>query len=361
MNGEPMRGGRGAICRDVRLDLQRARDEHGVEMVICCLDDTELEYLGVPWGEYSDAAARLGIEVVRMPMVEGFAPKSPEGLDGVLERVVRVYTMRGKSVLSHCRGGIGRAGLVASCWMLKMGLVTSRVEGAGEAFAEEKTMDVVVKVIELIRKRRRCVSSHLFPSPDSTSFPSRRELTLPPLDFVEQCQGHRDGSPSALPRTVRRIPPASGDGGQREGRRRLPHFFLPHFLFFRRRFGLGFPLPSSSPSYVVVFTALSLSSLHPSSSSYSFSLLFIPHCPPSSSFFFLPRLFSSRLGSSSTPSSLPPYIAWCGLHAWLRYRFIVVVVVFSFSVFATSSWSSSTDRLFCKRDTTLEEEGRALY
>ncbi|GAA6004008.1 hypothetical protein JCM10207_006511 [Rhodosporidiobolus poonsookiae] len=149
MNGEPIRGGRGAICRDVLLDLQRAKDECNVALVVCCLDDTELAYLGVPWPEYSAAAAQLGLAVVRLPMVEGFAPDSPEMLDGHLARIVQDYTLKGKSALSHCRGGIGRAGLVASCWMLKMGLVSTDVP-----FAREEPMRIVERVVELIRKRR---------------------------------------------------------------------------------------------------------------------------------------------------------------------------------------------------------------
>ncbi|GAA5873517.1 hypothetical protein JCM8547_005610, partial [Rhodosporidiobolus lusitaniae] len=36
MNGEPIKGGRGAICRDVVVDLRRARDEYGVRVVVCC-------------------------------------------------------------------------------------------------------------------------------------------------------------------------------------------------------------------------------------------------------------------------------------------------------------------------------------
>ncbi|GAA5991668.1 hypothetical protein JCM10908_001085 [Rhodotorula pacifica] len=127
MNGEASKCGRGAICRDVTLDLQRARDEHGVRLVVCCLDDAELQFLGVPWIEYSSAADALGLEVVRMPMLEGFAPESPEQLDADLAHIVRDYTLRGHSVLAHCRGGIGRAGLVASCWMLKMGLVAPTI------------------------------------------------------------------------------------------------------------------------------------------------------------------------------------------------------------------------------------------
>ncbi|BGP64532.1 hypothetical protein NBRC10512v2_005897 [Rhodotorula toruloides] len=159
MNGEPLRNGRGAICRDVLLDLRRARDEYGVGLVVCCIDDRELAFLGVPWEEYHASARLLGLEVIRIPMVEGFAPDSPESLDAHLARIVRDYTLRGKSVLAHCRGGIGRAGLVASCWMLKMGLVAgqSALPGGDSRdvpFEEEDPMGIVERVVELIRRRR---------------------------------------------------------------------------------------------------------------------------------------------------------------------------------------------------------------
>ncbi|GAA5961688.1 hypothetical protein JCM8115_004735 [Rhodotorula mucilaginosa] len=170
MNGEASKGGRGAICRDVTLDLARARDEFGVRLVICCLDDAELHFLGVPWPEYVAAADLLGLEVVRMPMLEGFAPESPERLDADLAHIVRDYTLRGHSVLAHCRGGIGRAGLVASCWMLKMGLVApisssrSPALSTNESNEEEapspaspssdEPLQVLSKVIDLIRRRR---------------------------------------------------------------------------------------------------------------------------------------------------------------------------------------------------------------
>ncbi|GJN92406.1 hypothetical protein Rhopal_005436-T1 [Rhodotorula paludigena] len=158
MNGEALKGGRGAICRDVVVDLQRARDEYNVHLVVCCLDDSELAYLGVPWPEYRAAAASLGLEVVRLPMVEGFAPAGAAQLDAHLARIVCEYTLRGKSVLAHCRGGIGRAGLVASCWMLKTGLVAVAESEGGAVdeavWAGEEPMRIVERVIELIRRRR---------------------------------------------------------------------------------------------------------------------------------------------------------------------------------------------------------------
>ncbi|SGY60870.1 BQ5605_C007g04497 [Microbotryum silenes-dioicae] len=142
-------GGRSAICRDVVLDLQRAKDE-GVGIVICCLDDTELAFLGSPWHEYAQACDELDLSVIRIPMVEGFAPSSAASLDAQLGRIIREHTLRGESVLAHCRGGIGRAGLVATCWMLKMGFIS----GDAERFEESDPMSIVERVIEVIRKRR---------------------------------------------------------------------------------------------------------------------------------------------------------------------------------------------------------------
>ncbi|GAA5965405.1 hypothetical protein JCM21900_004785 [Sporobolomyces salmonicolor] len=160
MNGEPIKGGRGAICRDVKLDLQRAKDE-GVRMVVCCLDDQELAYLGTPYQEYAAACSSLGISILRIPMVEGFAPSSPSSLDVQLECLIQNHTLRGESVLAHCRGGIGRAGLVASCWMIKMGFVGAAGTGmVGEReesevdWMKEEPMRILERVIELIRRRR---------------------------------------------------------------------------------------------------------------------------------------------------------------------------------------------------------------
>ncbi|GAA5885602.1 hypothetical protein JCM16303_001477 [Sporobolomyces ruberrimus] len=158
MNGESLKGGRGAICRDVKLDLQRAKDE-GVRMVVCCLDDSELAFLGTPFSEYAAACESLELQILRIPMVEGFAPSSPSSLDAQLDRLIQNHTLRGDSVLAHCRGGIGRAGLVASCWMIKMGMVASRYgfeeKGEGErGWLDVEPIVIVERVIELIRKRR---------------------------------------------------------------------------------------------------------------------------------------------------------------------------------------------------------------
>ncbi|KAG8956232.1 hypothetical protein FRC04_004309 [Tulasnella sp. 424] len=113
--------GRGAICRSLPQDLARIRSL-GVGLIINCLDNTELEFLGAPWPEYASCAGQLGIDVLRIPTPEGLAPLDVAKLDRAVDWVIRRYTLRGVNVLVHCRGGVGRAGLVACSWTIKMGL-----------------------------------------------------------------------------------------------------------------------------------------------------------------------------------------------------------------------------------------------
>ncbi|KAI0268795.1 protein-tyrosine phosphatase-like protein [Gloeopeniophorella convolvens] len=153
----PVRG-RGAICRDLKQDLQRIRGS-GVGCIVCCLDDEELKFLGAPWPEYSQTARELGLDVLRIPIPEGLAPASVEQFDAHLTRLISVYTLAGVPVLAHCRGGVGRAGLVACCWMLKLGLcgwvpTGENAEPASEDQVRRDTLEQVERVIGVVRRRR---------------------------------------------------------------------------------------------------------------------------------------------------------------------------------------------------------------
>ncbi|KAF8270249.1 protein-tyrosine phosphatase-like protein [Lactarius quietus] len=153
----PVRG-RGAVCRDLEQDLRRIK-ALGVGCIVCCLDDEELNFLGAPWPEYSQAARDLGLDILRIPIPEGLAPASLELFDTHLTRLISVYTLSGVPVLAHCRGGVGRAGLVACCWMLKLGLCgwvsTSDSPDVGdEGQVRRDTLEQVEKVIGVVRRRR---------------------------------------------------------------------------------------------------------------------------------------------------------------------------------------------------------------
>ncbi|WVQ72968.1 hypothetical protein IAR50_002530 [Cryptococcus sp. DSM 104548] len=114
--------GRGPVCRDLAKDLRRIKGE-GVGALVCCLDDEELALLGVPWETYRDVAVETGLDVIRLPMPDGFTMVSMELFDSQVALIAQKYTLQGINVLVHCRGGIGRAGMTACAWAIKMGFV----------------------------------------------------------------------------------------------------------------------------------------------------------------------------------------------------------------------------------------------
>lgn len=57
-------------------------------------------------------------------MIEGAAPQSMADLHKIvlaMDERINAHT----NILAHCRGGIGRAGLVIACYLLYKGLVSS--------------------------------------------------------------------------------------------------------------------------------------------------------------------------------------------------------------------------------------------
>ncbi|KAJ3724962.1 hypothetical protein DFJ43DRAFT_1090032 [Lentinula guzmanii] len=163
--------GRSGVCRDLSADLQRMKDL-GVGCVVCCLDDTELEFLGAPWPEYQAATNKIGLDVLRLPTPEGLAPAlTPSLLDKELTTLIQNYTLRGIPVLVHCRGGVGRAGVISACWILKLGLcgwpfnglnplaltsesLSTAIPCAGETSLKEDTLELAERVIAVVRRRR---------------------------------------------------------------------------------------------------------------------------------------------------------------------------------------------------------------
>lgn len=102
--------------------------------------------------------------VNRIPMPEGLTPLALPTFNCQLDNLIQNYTIRGKPILVHCRGGVGRAGLVACCWMLKLGLcgwLPDNGTGEGdmlEGQVRKGTMELVERAI-LVARRRRSVKA----------------------------------------------------------------------------------------------------------------------------------------------------------------------------------------------------------
>ncbi|KAG1799938.1 uncharacterized protein HD556DRAFT_78289 [Suillus plorans] len=93
---------RSAVCRDLDTDLRRI-SQVGARCIVCCLDAEELDFLGICWSDYGSSAHRAGMDILRIPLPEGLAPLSPQSLDESLTKLIDDYTMRGASILVHCR------------------------------------------------------------------------------------------------------------------------------------------------------------------------------------------------------------------------------------------------------------------
>ncbi|KAJ8322886.1 hypothetical protein O5D80_008410 [Batrachochytrium dendrobatidis] len=111
--------GRAVVNRDIKSDFQRIASM-GVRAVVCCLYDEELALLGSPFNEYLETVHSLNITFIRIPIIEGGTPVCLMDTILVLDEI-DACIKNGSNVLCHCRGGIGRAGVIVCCYLLYKG------------------------------------------------------------------------------------------------------------------------------------------------------------------------------------------------------------------------------------------------
>ena len=130
------------IARDLRADLARLRNNFGATCIVCLLSAAELRSIGVA-GDYGGAVASAGMAFLSFPIIEGAASAAGGAVTNIgqtAEQLVHPVVARlraGEGVVMHCRGGVGRAGMLAACVLLELGAC----RGAARA-------------IELVRARR---------------------------------------------------------------------------------------------------------------------------------------------------------------------------------------------------------------
>jgi ADP-ribosylglycohydrolase/tetratricopeptide (TPR) repeat protein/protein-tyrosine phosphatase len=102
----------GAWDRDLRTDLERLFNEFGTGTLISLVEDDELEELKIT--NLEEECDRAMINLVRFPIRDVSVPDSME--DFVLMIAVAVDSLKqGETVVTHCKGGLGRAGTTAAC------------------------------------------------------------------------------------------------------------------------------------------------------------------------------------------------------------------------------------------------------
>ncbi len=106
--------------RDLDADLRLLKEDYGVDVLVPLLEDEEYERYGIP--DLLERAEDAGIEVVAFPIEDVRVPKRAESerYAGLVERIVALLRS-GKTVVVHCRGGLGRTGTVVASVLVALG------------------------------------------------------------------------------------------------------------------------------------------------------------------------------------------------------------------------------------------------
>lgn len=104
--------------RDLEADLTRLAQE-GVTVLAPLLEDHEFELLGIP--DYHERAAERGLTLVGCPIRDVDVPRDLATFETFLDELME-HLLDGRAVALHCRGGLGRAGVVAACLLVRAGM-----------------------------------------------------------------------------------------------------------------------------------------------------------------------------------------------------------------------------------------------
>jgi len=100
-------------ARDLDADLDRLRHHHRADVLVTLMEDHEHDLLGI-----TDLRARArdaGLEVRHFPIPDASVPPPWRDADfAALVTAIRGALDAGRRLVVHCRGGVGRSGLVAA-------------------------------------------------------------------------------------------------------------------------------------------------------------------------------------------------------------------------------------------------------
>ena len=104
--------------RDLEADLAVLAG-HDVQHLLTLIEDHELVSVQIP--DLVPAAARLGIDVERLPIVDVHVPGSVAEVRALCLRL-RARMEAGRATVIHCMGGLGRTGTIAGCLLVSCGV-----------------------------------------------------------------------------------------------------------------------------------------------------------------------------------------------------------------------------------------------
>lgn len=109
-----------------RGDDVRLWKESNIEVVVSALAREEMRSADTL--QEPELCRALGLEFIHFPMGNREAPATMEAVGALVDSLIE-HLEAGRSVVVHCRAGIGRASLVAACTLVRAGVAPD------EAFA----------------------------------------------------------------------------------------------------------------------------------------------------------------------------------------------------------------------------------
>ena len=106
--------------RELEADLRRLEEHHAADALVTLLEREEFELYGVP--DLLERARGAGFEVVHFPIRDVSTPRRAQSDEyaALVERILALLR-DGRTVVVHCRGGLGRTGTVVASVLVALG------------------------------------------------------------------------------------------------------------------------------------------------------------------------------------------------------------------------------------------------
>jgi protein-tyrosine phosphatase len=104
--------------RDLDADID-AICNSGATALVCLLEDSELSRYGIL--ELLPKARARGLEVLRLAIPDAGVPLGFAEVDELLD-AMEAHEATGGRLVVHCRGGLGRTGTIAGCYLVRKGV-----------------------------------------------------------------------------------------------------------------------------------------------------------------------------------------------------------------------------------------------
>lgn len=105
------------IVRDLEEDVKTI-SENGITVVISLIEDFEFDLLSI--SKFPELLELEHIQFIHYPMRDHFVPDNVDSFHELIIMICELFE-QGHSILVHCRGGVGRTGLVCASFLLHFG------------------------------------------------------------------------------------------------------------------------------------------------------------------------------------------------------------------------------------------------